>query len=151
MRWVREKAGEAFCTVELPKVVGKARPRFDGRNHRTYTANQTARAEAVVRAEWRRQVGDAWKDFDGPLSVNVTAEQPLSRTNPKYWAGRSFKGKPDADNVCKLILDALKGVAWRDDSQITQLEVWKLPRTQHGGHATIRLHVQYFTETYMKG
>ena len=33
--------------------------------------------------------------------------------------------KPDLDNVAKTVLDALNGVAWRDDSEITSLTVMK--------------------------
>lgn len=33
--------------------------------------------------------------------------------------------KPDVDNVAKTILDALNGVAWRDDSEITSLIIMK--------------------------
>lgn len=33
--------------------------------------------------------------------------------------------KPDADNLAKAVLDALNGLAWRDDSQIAVLEVEK--------------------------
>lgn len=29
--------------------------------------------------------------------------------------------KPDADNVCKAVCDALNGVAWKDDAQIVNL------------------------------
>ena len=33
--------------------------------------------------------------------------------------------KPDIDNVIKIILDALNKMAFRDDSQITKLEIEK--------------------------
>ena len=33
--------------------------------------------------------------------------------------------KPDADNVAKIILDALNGYAYEDDSQVTELTVMK--------------------------
>jgi Holliday junction resolvase RusA-like endonuclease len=34
--------------------------------------------------------------------------------------------KPDLDNVAKLILDALNGVAWHDDNQIARLTISKV-------------------------
>ena len=34
-------------------------------------------------------------------------------------------GKPDLDNVAKLLADALNGILWHDDSQIVALEVEK--------------------------
>ena len=33
--------------------------------------------------------------------------------------------KPDADNVSKIILDALNGLAYADDNQVTDLVVYK--------------------------
>ena len=33
--------------------------------------------------------------------------------------------KPDCDNIAKIILDALNGIAFHDDSQIVTLEVFK--------------------------
>ena len=39
-----------------------------------------------------------------------------------------FTRKPDADNVAKSVLDALNGVAWLDDAQVTHLSVRKLER-----------------------
>ena len=33
--------------------------------------------------------------------------------------------KPDADNIAKIILDALNGTAYHDDAQIVQLSVRK--------------------------
>ena len=34
--------------------------------------------------------------------------------------------KPDADNIAKIICDALNKVAYGDDTQIIELVVWKL-------------------------
>jgi Holliday junction resolvase RusA-like endonuclease len=35
---------------------------------------------------------------------------------PRQW----HTGKPDVDNLAKALYDALKGIVWRDDSQIVQ-------------------------------
>lgn len=48
----------------------------------------------------------------GPLCVSVTAYRPRR-------AG-------DLDNVLKASLDALKGIAWEDDSQIVELQALRL-------------------------
>ena len=34
--------------------------------------------------------------------------------------------KPDIDNLTKAILDALNGIAWKDDAQVTQINVHKI-------------------------
>ena len=33
--------------------------------------------------------------------------------------------KPDADNIAKIILDSLNGVAYKDDSQIVDIRIIK--------------------------
>ena len=34
--------------------------------------------------------------------------------------------KPDIDNIIKIVLDALNKMAFRDDSQVTKIEVEKI-------------------------
>ncbi len=34
-------------------------------------------------------------------------------------------GRPDVDNYAKIVLDALNGIAWKDDSQVWQLTATK--------------------------
>jgi Holliday junction resolvase RusA-like endonuclease len=50
---------------------------------------------------------------------------------PKYRTNEGLIGdpvtkKPDADNIGKLVLDALNGVAYKDDSQVFSIEVEKI-------------------------
>ena len=33
--------------------------------------------------------------------------------------------KPDMDNIAKIILDSLNGLAYLDDKQVTKLVIWK--------------------------
>lgn len=47
--------------------------------------------------------------------------------------------KPDADNIAKLVMDALTGVAYEDDSQVTKLQVIKHPRTSKETLMTIEV------------
>lgn len=41
-----------------------------------------------------------------------------------------WSGKGDVDNLAGGVMDALNGIAWRDDDQITDLTVRKRPRTK---------------------
>jgi len=34
--------------------------------------------------------------------------------------------KPDIDNLTKAILDALNGIVWKDDAQVTQINIQKI-------------------------
>ena len=47
--------------------------------------------------------------FDGPVKVVV-----------EFWKAK--RGRPDLDNLVKLVTDALNGVAYRDDEQIQTVE-----------------------------
>ena len=45
--------------------------------------------------------------------------------------------KPDVDNVAKIILDALNGIAYRDDKQVVELYVKKSYAGESGVGVTI--------------
>ena len=80
----------------------------------------------------------------------ITTQRPLAKGNPKYWVGRPDLGKPDTDNTEKLIKDALNGLAYKDDKQITKTKVTKLSRSAHGCNFVISVRLVYFTEKYVK-
>lgn len=54
--------------------------------------------------------------------VTVLIEAVFSRPKSKCWKSKPMPSyphtsKPDVDNIAKAILDALNGIAYRDDSQ----------------------------------
>lgn len=63
-----------------------------------------------------------------PVAVDVTIARALPRSVPSRVAVEPDTHKPDADNVLKLVLDALNGVAYEDDAQVVQACVRKMPR-----------------------
>lgn len=71
-----------------------------------------------------------WFDKE-PLTMTITAyfEIPKSTTKKEMQlieAGKRFPTKkPDADNIAKVICDALNGVAYGDDTQIVSLSAKK--------------------------
>ncbi len=133
-------------TVPMEEIIGKQRPRFDPRSKRTYTPKKTVGAERAIKEAWRRRYGSRFSRFDGVVRVWVTVKRPLAKSNPKYWQGRADTGKPDADNVLKLVLDALNGVAYPDDARIEKASVTKLPRTAYGEQPHIQIAIDYYTE-----
>lgn len=105
--------------------VGKGRPRL-GKHGRVYTPDRTRNAErAVGLAWWAPMIGEGI-----PVAVKVTAfyRRPLDhlRSNGELTA----KGQrlpvpmrtPDLDNVVKLVLDGLNGIAFADDKQVQSIE-----------------------------
>lgn len=67
-----------------------------------------------LKIDYQWQIKNQWKKK--PLMGPITARFTL------YF---SRKGKHDIDNFSKLLLDALTGVVWEDDSQIEELHIKK--------------------------
>lgn len=110
---------------------GKGRPRFTRSGH-AYTPEKTASYEQAVRQAYRSEFPDAEPIPEGvPVAVKIVAGYGIPKSTSKVKAERMLAGeirptkKPDADNVAKAICDALNGIAYHDDSQITMLCVSK--------------------------
>jgi Holliday junction resolvase RusA-like endonuclease len=124
---------EAYFTV--PFVRGKGRARFVRGSGMTYTPTETTNAMAEIQAAFLAT--KAPKAPRGtPVSVTIQVERHLPGSRPKRVEREPDLVKPDADNVAKLVLDALNGVAWEDDTQVTALSVVKRDRTRRDGDAT---------------
>ena len=115
---------------EVPgEPVGKARPRFTRHGH-AYTPKKTSDYEREVRNSFRIAYPDH-APYTGPVAVEVYAffAIPPSWTKKKRESalagGVPHTGRPDADNCLKAVEDALNGLAFGDDSQITDASVQK--------------------------
>lgn len=68
---------------------------------------------------------------EGALKLTITAYFEIPKSTTKRTREEMLNGtvkptkKPDADNIAKVICDALNGVAYKDDTQITLLTVHK--------------------------
>ena len=82
---------------------------------------------------------------DTPLFASITAIFPipssLSKKRRALFNGKRYCKKPDADNVAKAILDALNGVAYRDDSAVSSLLVYK----SYGDDARVTVSIKAVT------
>lgn len=71
--------------------------------------------------------------FEGPVRIRIDARMPIPAGWPAWRQEAALAGairpttRPDADNVAKLILDALNrsGRFWRDDAQVVELVATK--------------------------
>lgn len=86
--------------------VPKGRPRVY-RGHGV-TPSRTRIAESRIRAEFKTRYQDV-EPIRGPVKVVVEFR-------------KSKRGRPDLDNLVKLITDSLNGLAYVDDEQIKQLQ-----------------------------
>lgn len=77
------------------------------------------------------------------VRVEIDAVFPIPKTWSKGKKAQASVGKivpdtkPDTDNIAKAVLDALNGVAYKDDSQVTELSVRK--RYGEIGHVAVRI------------
>lgn len=105
----------------------KQRPRH-GKGY-TYTPEKTVNYETFVKELYI--IGNYGKQLEGALEMTVRAyfKIPKSASNKKaYEMGCGSirpTGKPDWDNIGKILSDALNGLAYRDDSQIVRATVEK--------------------------
>lgn len=63
------------------------------------------------------------------VSVQISAvfspAKSLSKLQKSQLLGTPCTKKPDADNIAKIVCDALNGIVWVDDSQVSELHVTK--------------------------
>lgn len=94
---------------------------------------------------WREAVQDAaithgCQPLDGPVSVKLTFLMPRPKAMPKK-ANLTMIQKPDSDKLARAVLDALTGVCFDDDSQVTRLLVVKR-RAGTAEESGVMIHVE---------
>ena len=110
------------------KPVGKARPRHNTKTGNTYTPKRTADYERHVRECFEAKYPLS-EPVSGPVSMMINAIVPVPRTKDGVHLTKQYRnecfaglrkptGKPDCDNIVKIICDALNGIAYKDDKQI---------------------------------
>ena len=82
--------------------------------------------KAAIRLAWSSAVDGG--PTDQPVTMRIEAVFP--RPKGKVWKTKRMASypncsKPDVDNVGKAVMDALNGIAYRDDSQVWLLTVIK--------------------------
>lgn len=129
------------------KPVGKGRPRFRriGKGVMAYTPETTIEYEKRIRMLYLEEYGK--ENFEGKtVSVEITAFFSPPKSTPKKQRMNMLRGcifpskKPDADNIAKIVLDALNGVAYEDDSQVINLSVQK----RYSEEARVFVHIEEF-------
>lgn len=119
--------------ITIPgKLVGKARPRFRRAGFKviTYTPPENKKYEKEVARIYKQSIGVLYTDI--PLRVRILAKFPIPESWSKKNKEKALKGeimpnkKPDLDNIAKIILDGLNGVAYTDDKQVTSMEIEKV-------------------------
>lgn len=117
--------------------MGKARARVTtvGGFARAYTPSKTKKWEAAFAAHYAAL--SKRKPLDVPCSVVINARFSLPKSYHKKRSKVSASphvSKPDLDNIVKIALDALNGVAWTDDKLIVEVaaDKWTLAQGEEG-------------------
>ena len=99
----------------------------NGKRH--FTPEMTAAAKREIAAHGRQAAAGVLLEGALCLVCHVYLPVPASWSNKRRvaaWAGEEWPaGKPDWDNLGKLVSDALNGVCYKDDAQISDGRVIK--------------------------
>lgn len=117
---------------EIPgPVTGKGRPRINTYTCRAYTPNKTKEYEELAKQyfvlKYPRHI-----PIEGRVKVSIIAYFKIPKGTNKKNKELMLSGnisptkKPDIDNIEKIILDAMNSLAFKDDNQITKLEIEKV-------------------------
>ena len=116
---------------EVPgKVIGKGRPRLNTYTGAVYTPTKTKDYETLVEQYFLLKY-PKFKILEGRLKVIITAYFSIPKSTKKVEINEMLENnisptkKPDIDNIVKVILDSMNKFAFKDDTQITKLEVEK--------------------------
>lgn len=116
---------------EVPgKAIGKGRPRLNSYTGVVYTPTRTKDYESLVEQYFLLKY-PRFKILEGRIKVNIIAYFSIPKTTKKSEINEMLDNnisptkKPDIDNIVKVVLDSMNKFAFRDDNQITKLEVEK--------------------------
>ena len=108
----------------IPGPPGHWQRRVQTKSGHSYMPAQVNNAKALVIAMFRELVGSDFQPYEGPVSLLIVAQwrhakSPQWRRDLAEAENWPRPKTPDIDNVAKLILDALNGIAYEDDRQVT--------------------------------
>ena len=113
-----------FPVEGMPQGKSRARTvrnKYTGKVH-SFTPEKTAKYEEQIRRAFKRWGGTSYGDK--MLDVEIAAYFPIPKSYSKKNSTDALLGimrptkKPDCDNIIKVVLDALNGVAYDDDKQV---------------------------------
>lgn len=116
--------------IEIPgRPKGKQRPKMNTFIRVTYTPQQTVEYERLVKKIFTMNYRNH-TPYTGNLHARIYAFYKIPKGTSKKKAvellGKKWCAKkPDSDNIAKMLLDSLNGLAYIDDNQVTYLEVFK--------------------------
>ena len=116
---------------EVPgKITGKGRPRVNSYTGIVYTPTKTKDYESLIEQYFLLKY-PRFKQIEQRTKVSIIAYFDIPKSTKKSDIAGMLNNetsptkKPDIDNIVKIVLDAMNKFAFKDDTQITKLEVEK--------------------------
>ena len=108
--------------------------RFANRGGRIFTYNPSAKYEESIRKEIKKTIieyNSSITPIEAPVFLRINLFLPIPKSTPKKKKMEMLSKrihhikKPDVDNLAYPIVNALKGILYKDDSQIVELHASK--------------------------
>lgn len=120
-----------FEVVGAP--VGKRRPKFSTIHGyaQALKPKEDVIYENLVKIMFQQAKPNNYSLFNKPIKMKIEAYFAIPKSFSKVKQSQALEGKllpltkPDADNIAKIICDALNDVAYKDDTQIVELSIIK--------------------------
>lgn len=120
-----------FIVEGKPQGKARARTFYNKKIQRmqSITPEQTKSYENLIRWKYKAAGGGYYANI--PLQVEIQAFYPVPKSFSKAKREDALNGvirpttKPDCDNIIKVVLDALNGVAYYDDKQVISVSCSK--------------------------
>ena len=116
---------------EMPgSITGKARPRMNIRTGKAYTPTKTKLYEYALR-QWFIMNYPKFTPIESRVKVSIIVYFEIPKSTSKKNEAEMLEGnisptkKPDIDNIIKIVLDAMNKFAYKDDTQVTKIDVEK--------------------------
>lgn len=112
-------------------IKGKSRPKVNTYTSQAYTPTSTKDYEMLIKQYFKVKY-PRYVPLENRVYVKIVAEFKIPKNTSKKNSESMLNGyisptkKPDIDNIVKIILDALNKMAFKDDNQITRLDVEKI-------------------------
>ena len=111
------------------RAIGKERPRYSAKSGRMYkTSSFEEKVKFAFKSKYNIALEPSTREFKVKITAYFKPAESLSKKKKQELIDGEFGflHRPDADNVAKAILDALNGLAYKDDSQVANLLIFKL-------------------------
>lgn len=114
----------------IGEVIGKERPRVNMYTGSVYTPGKTKDYEFLVQQYFKMKY-PRYQTLEGRIAIEIIAYLKIPKSTSKAKRQEMLDNKisptkkPDADNIAKVILDAMNKFVFKDDNQVAKISVEK--------------------------